>query len=78
MNSPDLHWPCLSAARPNLDDNQVHVWRAALRACASEIEHSSSFLSADEHTRADRFHFDKDRDRYIIHQTILRTVCCLA
>ena len=50
----------------HLPDNVVHVWRAELRPCATDL------LSASERERAAQFHFDKDRDRYIAARSILR------
>ena len=50
----------------HLPDNVVHVWRAELRPCATDL------LSASERERAAQFHFDKDRDRYVAARSILR------
>jgi 4'-phosphopantetheinyl transferase len=55
---------------PPLNAREVHFWRANL-----DDHQSESFrplLSADEISRADRFHFDKDRNHYIVARGLLR------
>lgn len=55
-----------------LQKHEVHVWRADL------LVHSShefrSLLSPDEQARADRFYFQKDRDRFEVARGILRLI----
>jgi 4'-phosphopantetheinyl transferase len=55
---------------PTLSANQVHLWRANLD------DHVAGglrpLLAADEISRADRFHFDKDRNHYIVARGLLR------
>jgi 4'-phosphopantetheinyl transferase len=50
--------------------DQVHVWQANL----DEHEAASLrlLLAADEISRADRFHFAKDRDHFIVARALLR------
>ncbi|MGH7830115.1 MAG: 4'-phosphopantetheinyl transferase family protein [Candidatus Binatia bacterium] len=54
--------------------DEVHIWRASLDSYISFIERFWSALSADERGRAGRFHFQKDRDRFVIARGILRTM----
>jgi 4'-phosphopantetheinyl transferase len=49
---------------------EVHLWRAPLT-LTPEL---SATLSADEWMRAERFHFDRDRDRFIAARGLLRTI----
>lgn len=55
---------------PRLTTNEVHLWRANLEDhSAGSLRH---LLSADEISRAGRFHFDKDRNHYIVARGLLR------
>jgi 4'-phosphopantetheinyl transferase len=58
--------------QPTLTDNQVHVWRANLDLPTVTIEELAAILSSDEIERANRFHFSKDRKRFIAARSILR------
>jgi 4'-phosphopantetheinyl transferase len=55
---------------PTLSAPEVHLWRANLN------DHAAGslrpLLAADEISRADRFHFDKDRNHYIVARGLLR------
>jgi 4'-phosphopantetheinyl transferase len=57
-----------------LKNNEVHVWRASLEVRASLAKTLNQILSDDELSRAKRFHFQKDRDHYIIARGLLRTI----
>lgn len=51
--------------------NDVHVW------CASLVQPSDGLcelLSQDERARADRFYFDRDRNRFILSRGLLRMI----
>jgi 4'-phosphopantetheinyl transferase len=45
--------------------NEVHVWRFPLTIPPKRLAILASLLSVEELQRADRFHFDKDRCRFI-------------
>lgn len=53
---------------------EVHVWRAALDADSNYLEALRQTLAQDERDRAGRFHFAKDRDRFIAARGILRSI----
>lgn len=57
--------PCIAA-------NETHVWKIDLR-CESTAEMKAS-LSLEEHNRAARFHFDRDRERFLIAHASLRMI----
>jgi 4'-phosphopantetheinyl transferase len=62
-------------ARPiSLDIPDVDVWLIALDMSAADLERCSGLLSAEESVRAARFHFGRDRDRYIAGRGMLRIV----
>ncbi len=58
----------------SLGQNEVHVWRASLRLPARQIETLKLNLSDEELKRAIRFHFQKDRNRFIVARGLLRTI----
>ncbi len=53
-------------------ENEVHIWRADLDWAQSRIPNISESLSQDEKERASRFHFERDRNRFIAGRAILR------
>jgi 4'-phosphopantetheinyl transferase len=57
-----------------LGSNEVHVWRAALDRLPEDTHNFWQTLSSDECARAARFHFDKDRDRFVTGRGLLRTI----
>lgn len=57
-----------------LAGSDLHIWSAALSGSAEHLAHFHSLLAADEKARAERFYFDRDRDRYIVGRGILRTL----
>ncbi len=57
-----------------LADDEVHVWRASLDLPGSHIQRLHHILIADEQKRAGRFHFQKDRDRFIVAHGVLRAI----
>ena len=57
-----------------LGNNEVHIWCVSLDQLASRFQILSQKLSMDEHMRAERFYFERDRKRYIIGRGILRTI----
>lgn len=57
-----------------LGSDEVHVWRATLDQPASQIESFRRTLAADEHARAERFYFQRDRERFIVARGVLRAL----
>lgn len=57
-----------------LPHNEVHVWRAELDQPLSLIGQLGQTLSADERTRASRFHFARDRQHFIVCRGCLRNI----
>ena len=49
----------------SLPKNHVHVWCVHLDSSTSQFETLEHSLSSDEIVRANRFYFQKDRDRFI-------------
>ncbi len=60
----------LTGSIPTLGSDEVHVWQAALdRHSADDL---MQVLAADEISRANRFHFAKDRDHFVVARGLLR------
>lgn len=53
---------------------EVHVWQADLEVSAGMLPELRATLSADELTRAARFHFPRDRDRFTAAHAIVRVI----
>jgi 4'-phosphopantetheinyl transferase len=59
---------------PRLSGDEVHVWRASLMRREDEMLTLLRSMSEDELRRADRFHFPRDRARFIAARGILRNI----
>src|SRR5207245_1715236 len=57
---------------PDLRSGEVHVWRVPLS--ENDPEQLGALLSRDEWIRAERFHFERDRARFICGRGLLRTI----
>jgi 4'-phosphopantetheinyl transferase len=57
-----------------LGEHDVHLWRASLDSGRASLGTFETVLSADEHTRAARFIFPSDRDRFIVGRGVLRFI----
>jgi 4'-phosphopantetheinyl transferase len=71
---PDRSQWLAAPAICNLRADEVHVWRATLDLPAQSVEQLEPLLSADERERARRFHFERDRRRWVIARGWLRTL----
>jgi 4'-phosphopantetheinyl transferase len=57
-----------------LQEDEVHLWRADLDAIRADESRWVAMLSEDESTRASRFHFSSDRQRFVASRALLRTI----
>lgn len=56
-----------------LGPGRVHVWRVSLRGWSpGELAELKQMLSPDEELRAARFHFQRDRERFVVARGVLR------
>ena len=72
-----MNYDCLWHTPPKqllLPMDEAHVWRASLHQPEAVFQLLQKTLSADEVERAARFHFERDRRRYIIGRGILRAI----
>ena len=56
----------------HLPDHEIHVWLTPIIASQSALATFQHLLSSDEHERATRFYFERDRHRYIVTHGLLR------
>ena len=61
-----------SSTPPALQDNIIHVWCAPLNQPPEKIAQLTHLLTSDEQERANRFVFDRDREKYIAARGTLR------
>ncbi len=57
-----------------LPEDEVHLWRVDLEAIRADESCWQQVLSSDELTRASRFHFPSDRQRFVASRALLRTI----
>jgi 4'-phosphopantetheinyl transferase len=57
-----------------LAPEEVHLWYASLEQPTSLVEQLMPTLSANERARAERFHFTRDREHYILARGMLRKI----
>lgn len=65
---------CTPPPQLSLPAHTVHVWRADLDLEAARLRRLERNLSADERARASRFHFARDRDRFVGARGLLREI----
>ena len=70
MNPLDT-WLPYAACTFNLKE-EVHIWQVSFLVSPEQIKKYQSFLDKDEIQRANKFHFEKDRNRYILTRGQLR------
>lgn len=68
---PEHPWP-----RPPdslaLCEGEVHVWRNSLGRSEAEVRRLFETLNEEEQARARRFHFERDRDSFVVARGVLR------
>ncbi|MDJ0519440.1 MAG: 4'-phosphopantetheinyl transferase superfamily protein [Trichodesmium sp. MO_231.B1] len=57
-----------------MSPNNVHIWSTNLKLLPSQIEELSTILSSDEIERANKFYFERDKNRFIIARGKLRKI----
>ncbi len=57
-----------------LRTDKIHVWYVSMDQQVSRLQRMESILSVDERMRAERYHFERDRNRFIMGRGILRTI----
>ena len=65
---------CTPPPRLSLSGQDLHVWRAFLDLPGRSIQDLKGSLSIDERMKAENFHFERDRSRFIAARGILRLI----
>jgi 4'-phosphopantetheinyl transferase len=73
MSNLELHWS-FPPDQWQLNGADLHVWSASLDQPVERISSLEQTLSPDERDRAMRFHFDRDRNRFIAGRGMLRAI----
>jgi len=68
-----IEWPPCPGT-PLLGENEIHVWATILNPPTNVLANLVATLSADEMERANRFKFEKHRNRYIAGRGALRAI----
>ena len=76
MDITKVEWT-ITSQPPNLNGEEVHVWRIDLSDIAEAMPKLSQLLSSDEQQKASRYHFEKDRNNFTIRRAVLRKVLSL-
>jgi 4'-phosphopantetheinyl transferase len=72
MNITDSGFP-IEESVP-LPDDEVQLWRVDLEATGADESRWRQVLSSDELARASRFHFARDRQRFVAARALLRRI----
>lgn len=73
MIPAECPWICQVPDLPPSGDD-VHVWRAELDHPSARMLHLMQTLSDDERARAARFHFERDRRRFVVRRAAVRVI----
>ncbi len=65
------------AAGPTLSRDRVDLWRTSLEVSSFDFARLQRFLSKDEHARALRFAFERDRQQFVVARGFLRVILSL-
>lgn len=66
-------WQSVPITR-SIHSREVQVWRVFLDQCCNGLRELSQTLSPEEESRAARFHFDLDRQRFQVARGVLRNL----
>ena len=72
MTGKENDTPDTTLKRVTLPTSRIEVWQARLDLHSEEVMQCAELLSRDERERADRFHFEHDRRRFIVARGKLR------
>jgi 4'-phosphopantetheinyl transferase len=73
LTSQSVLWDS-PAEHPALAGDEVHVWRVALDQPTSCVQNLLQALTSNEIQRSRRFHFQRDRARFTVARSMMRTI----
>jgi 4'-phosphopantetheinyl transferase len=71
INNADFYW-IQPPADLDLGMNEVHVWRISLATSSRTLQQVGQVLTEEEHAKAQRYYFEKDRNHWTIARGTLR------
>ncbi|HUJ10941.1 MAG TPA: 4'-phosphopantetheinyl transferase superfamily protein [Verrucomicrobiae bacterium] len=63
-----------SPSKPVLERDEIHLWMTNLDGPSWQADALQHVLREDERLRAGKFHFDSDRNRFIVRRAVLRQI----
>lgn len=72
--APCQFWRSASPERVALSSNHVHLWKVRLNYAGPGLQFLEQSLASDEQARAERFHFERDRRRFIAARGQMRMI----
>jgi 4'-phosphopantetheinyl transferase len=72
MKPSEILWPLASSLEIALQPEEVHLWLIDFVLSAGNVRGLADYLSPDERAKAARFHFERDREQFIIAHAALR------
>jgi 4'-phosphopantetheinyl transferase len=73
MDEINIFWPA-PPVQVSLERNSVHVWAVSLQVAGDTLNCLAKTLAPAERRRAESFHFERDRNRFIAGRGTLRTI----
>jgi 4'-phosphopantetheinyl transferase len=73
-NSVSVHSWKKPPKAPKLSEEEIHVWRLALRSQGQSLQSAEKLLSEDELEISRRFHFKRDTKRFMLRHASLRRI----
>jgi len=70
----NLTWSSAPPTYPSFKDKELHIWRIALPVDAIIRKNFSKILSSEEDVQLKKYHFEIDRDRFLVSRGGLRSV----
>ncbi len=64
----------ITSPKIKITDQDVHIWYASIGVYANRINNYLKIMSPEEISRAERFQFDQDKNRYIVGRGLLRII----
>lgn len=62
----------MPSVQPRLEPGEIHIWRVCLDRERASARGFFEVLSADEKQKAGKYHFEQDRDNFVVARGILR------
>lgn len=71
MDIPKIEWT-ITTQPPVISGDDIHIWHIDLSDLADSPPNLFQLLSTDERKRASRYHFETDRNSFVVRRAVLR------